>query len=122
VVEKVIENTSGQGKLATIPEEIRGWNWGAFLLNWIWGIGNNVWIALLTLIPYVNIIMPFVLGVKGNEWAWRNRKWDSIEHFKRVQRNWARVGKYIIVVSLILILLIWILAVVVIPNLGRFIG
>jgi len=112
-----MENTSGQGKLATIPEEIRGWNWGAFLLNWIWGIGNGVWIALLTLIPYVNIIMPFVLGVKGNEWAWRNRKWDSIEHFKRVQRNWARVGIYIIVVSLILVL-----AAVVIPNVGRFIG
>jgi len=26
------ENTSGQGRLAVIPEEIRGWNWGAFLL------------------------------------------------------------------------------------------
>ena len=111
-----IENTSGQGKLATIPEEIRGWNWGAFLLNWIWGIGNNVWIALLALIPYVNIIMPFVLGVKGNEWSWRNRKWDSIEHFKRVQRTWAKVGIYIIVVSLILVF-----AAVILPNIGRLI-
>lgn len=88
----LMENTSGQGKLATIPEEIRGWNWGAFLLNLIWGIGNNVWLALITLIPYVGLIMPIVLGVKGSEWAWRNKRWDSIEHFKRTQRTWAKWG------------------------------
>lgn len=40
-------NTSGQGKNATVPAEIDRWNWGAFLLNWIWGIGNHTFIALL---------------------------------------------------------------------------
>ena len=30
-----------------IPPEIDRWNWGAFLLNWIWGVGNNTFIALL---------------------------------------------------------------------------
>ena len=44
------ENTSGQGSSAVVPKEVHGWNWGAFLLNWIWGIGNNVWLALLALI------------------------------------------------------------------------
>jgi len=29
-----------------IPAEIDRWNWGAFLLNWIWGIGNKTFIAL----------------------------------------------------------------------------
>ncbi|MCJ7808381.1 MAG: leucine-rich repeat domain-containing protein, partial [Dehalococcoidia bacterium] len=87
-----MENTSGQGKLAKIPIEIRGWNWGAFFLNWIWGVGNSVWIALLCLIPFVSFIMRFVLGAKGNEWAWQNRKWDSIEHFKRTQRKWGWWG------------------------------
>ena len=86
------ENTSGQGKLAKIPPEIPAWNWGAFFLSWIWGVGNSVWIALLCLIPFVNWVMIFVLGAKGNEWAWQNRKWDSIEHFKRNQRTWAWVG------------------------------
>lgn len=33
-----------------------------------------------------------VLGLKGNEWAWKNRRFDSVEHFKRVQRVWAIVG------------------------------
>jgi len=86
------ENTSGRGSSAVIPEEIRGWNWGAFLLPWLWGIGNSVWIALLALIPYAGIIMAIVLGVKGNEWAWRNKRWDSIEHFKRTQSTWTKWG------------------------------
>lgn len=72
-----------------IPAEIDRWNWGAFLLNWVWGVGNNTFIALLTLIPGVGVVMIFVLGAKGSRWAWRNGRWDSIAHFKRVQRQWA---------------------------------
>lgn len=79
-------------QITPVPLEVRGWNWGAFLLSWIWGICNNVWIALLFFVPVVGIFMPFVLGVKGNEWAWRKNKWQSIEHFKKVQRTWAIVG------------------------------
>jgi cation transporter-like permease len=75
-----------------IPEDINRWNWGAFLLNWIWGIGNNTFIALLTLIPLFGLVMPFVLGAKGSAWAWRNGRWDSVAHFKRVQRLWAIWG------------------------------
>jgi hypothetical protein len=78
-----------------IPPEIDRWNWGAFLLNWIWGVGNNTFIALLTLIPLVGLVMPFVLGAKGSRWAWRNGRWDSVEHFKRVQRLWAIWGAII---------------------------
>jgi hypothetical protein len=33
-----------------------------------------------------------VLGAKGSRWAWRNGRWDSIEHFKRTQRLWAIWG------------------------------
>ena len=79
----------------TVPAEIDRWNWGAFLLNWIWGIGNNTYIALLTFVPFFGLIMPFVLGAKGSAWAWRNGRWDSIEHFKRVQRLWAIWGAII---------------------------
>jgi hypothetical protein len=75
-----------------IPPEIDRWNWGAFLLNWVWGVGNNTFIALLTFVPFVGLVMPFVLGAKGSRWAWRNGRWDSIEHFKRVQRLWAIWG------------------------------
>ncbi len=94
-----VVNTSGQGEAAVVPPEIQGWNWGAFLLTWIWGIGNNVMIALLALIiPFWGIY----LGLKGNELAWRNKQWESVEHFKQVQRRWALWGLGILVASLAL--------------------
>lgn len=75
-----------------LPEGVGRWNWGAFLLNWIWGIGNNTFIALLMFVPLVNVVMPFVLGARGDAWAWRNGRWDSVAHFRRVQRGWAIWG------------------------------
>jgi hypothetical protein len=85
-------NTSGQGALGAVPPEIDRWNWGAFLLNWIWGLGNNTPIALLMWVPLVNVPMLFVLGIRGSAWAWRNKRWASVEHFRRVQRRWALWG------------------------------
>jgi hypothetical protein len=86
------ENTSGMGKNAAIPDGVAGWSWGAFLLNWIWAIGNKTWIGLLCLIPYVGFVMSFVLGFKGREWAWRNKRWDSVDHFNAVQQKWSFWG------------------------------
>jgi len=92
--------TSGLGKESVVPPEIRGWNWGAFLLNWIWGIGNSTYIALLMFVPLVNIIMLFVLGAKGNKWAWQNRTWRDVEHFKKTQRKWGITGALLVFVGL----------------------
>jgi hypothetical protein len=83
---------SGLGKKSVVPPEIKGWNWGAFFLNWIWGIGNSTYIAFLMFVPLVNIVMVFVLGAKGNEWAWRNRTWRNVEHFKQTQKKWRNAG------------------------------
>ncbi|MBQ7256418.1 MAG: ribonuclease G [Abditibacteriota bacterium] len=82
------ENDSGEGEDAELPPQLRGLNWGAFFLGWIWGIAHNLLITLLTLIPYVGFIMNFVLLFKGNEWAWQNRRFKSVDHFKKVQRIW----------------------------------
>ena len=82
------ENSSGEGPSAVLPPELEGLNWGAFALNWIWGLGNRTYIALLTLLPVLNVAMPFVLLFKGNQWAWQNERWRDAAHFRRVQRNW----------------------------------
>jgi len=102
-----MENTSGQGKAAVVPVEINRWNWGAFLLNWIWGIGNSTFIALLMFVPFINIVMPFVLGAKGSAWAWQNNRWESVDEFRRVQRLWAiwSVVTYVIVIGLFTLLI-----------------
>lgn len=105
-----MENTSGQGAAAIIPAELAGWNWGAMMLNWIWGLGNKTYIALLMFIPFVNFVMFFVLGAKGNEWAWRNKKWDSVEHFQRVQRKWTLVSLGLIAAFVVLMVVVFLAA------------
>jgi len=94
-------NNSGRGKLSLLPVELSGWNWGAFFLSWIWGIGNNTWIAFLTFIPIVNFIMIFILGAKGNEWAWQNKRWNSLEHFKKVQKLWGIWGLILFLIGIL---------------------
>jgi hypothetical protein len=103
-------NTSGLGALSKAPPEISGWNWGAFFLTWIWGIGNNVWIAFVALcglLPYVgwiiSLVMAIILGVRGNEWAWQNKRWDSIEHFQKTQRTWMWWGLGMLLLQIALI-------------------
>ena len=104
-----------------LPKKYQRFNWGAFLLGWIWGIGNKTYITFLPFafvflswifsIPMytfpedtslVAICLIFTLiiyfaslgfqiwfGVKGNEWAWQNKEWKSLEQFNEVQRKWA---------------------------------
>jgi hypothetical protein len=82
------ENNSGGGSGVIPPPGVKGWSWGAFLLNWIWAVFNKTWIGLLCLVPYVGFVMSIYLGIKGRELAWRNKYWDSLEHFNQVQRRW----------------------------------
>lgn len=86
------DNSSGMGSQSQVPPEILKWNWGAFLLNWIWSIGNGTFAGLLTFVPILGLFMPFVLGARGSRWAWQNRRWESVAAFQRVQRRWAQVG------------------------------
>jgi len=114
-----VENSSGQGSSAMVPNEIRHWNWGAALLGWIWAIGNNrfdmavyglaVYICSFLLGPvgwFAQLAISIILGAKANEWAWQNKKWRSIEHFKKTQKTWTRWG---IVASIFdVILMLWV--------------
>jgi hypothetical protein len=100
-VEVTPDNTSGQGESAAVPEEVRGWSWAGFGLTWIWGVFNGVLISLLALIPGFALIWAIVLGIKGNEWSWRYKKWDSVEHFKSTQRPWNIAGIVLFAISMV---------------------
>lgn len=85
-----------------LPSELRGWNWPAFLLGPIWGVGHRIWwtaIGFLALAPLVNagprqaallfwLAMMLFLGFRGNELAWRARRWESVEKFMAAQQRW----------------------------------
>ncbi len=89
-------NNSGQGGLfdisLAVPAEIKGWNWGAFFLTPFWLVSNRVWIGFLALVPIVGFWMAIAMGIKGNEWAWKSRRWESIEQFNTHQKRWAIAG------------------------------
>ena len=115
-----IPNTSGQGPAAELPAEVGRLNWGAFAFNWIWGLGNSTYIALLALLPVVGFIMPFVLLFKGDKWAWQNDHWRSVEHFRRVQRNWAIAAAIVYGLGALFFIGIFVAAFVALSNLEPF--
>lgn len=100
-----MENLNNQFSSQEIPQEIRKWNWGAFMYNIFWGIGNKSYLTLLCLVPLLNIVWVFVCGVKGNEWAWKNGNYSNPKEFLLVQSTWSRAGlATFILVCIVLIL------------------
>lgn len=94
-----------------LPPELKKFNWGAFLLTWIWGLGNNVRIALIALanvllfVPAISLIAGILLfafqiwlGINGNRLAWESKNWNSVEEFNTVQKNWAKWGVILVLV------------------------
>lgn len=89
-----------------LPKEIRRFNWGAFLLNWIWGVMHKKYITLLILpasiIPFIGpLALAIWFGFKGNEWAWESKEWESVEQFNEVQTNWVRIWLILFILGLI---------------------
>ena len=96
-----------------VPAEVKGWNWGAFVFNIWWGIGNKTYLPLLCLVPLFNIVWIFVCGFKGNEWAWKSNDYPDVASFKRVQATWNRAGlvSFIFSVAAIILYLIFFAAI-----------
>ena len=99
------ENSSGQGPTSIISDEIRGWNWGACLLGWVWALGNKrydmaVYSFALGALSFLlgpagwigGGFVSIFLGARGSESAWQSKEWRSIRHFKQNQRAWAIWG------------------------------
>lgn len=95
------DERSGKGNLSEIPDEIKGWNWGAAGLSWIWGASHRVWISFLVFIPLVNLVMFIYLGLKGSELAWRANRWESMEKFIEVERKWKPWGIAFLVLGIL---------------------
>jgi serine/threonine protein kinase len=109
-------NNSGCGlknRVEKVPEAIKGWNWGAFLVPWIWLWQNRVWSGLFCFLPIIGFPMAITLGIKGNEWAWKSRHWRSIQQFKEYQRSWAIAG---ILFAAPISILLWISSTVLLAN------
>ena len=123
------ENTSGQK--GSVPPELQGgWNWGAAFLSLFWAIAHRVWwivgiqvaqvalnvaaqstsnspiVLVIALLNFMAGIALFIyIGIRGNRLAWQNRRFDSIEHCKSVQRRWGKwvLGLFLFYLALIII-------------------
>lgn len=93
--------TGYKGK--NIPKELNEFNWGAFILTFIWGIKHKAWITLLA-IPLIYFQLPFGLnwllltglqfycGFKGNMWAYQVDWWMTPKDFRQTQMRWGIVA------------------------------
>lgn len=112
-------------------EEINRFNWGAFFMWPLWGFANGMFYLffvnfafqiLYFLLIYGNevgqiffgiigFVINLVFGINGSKWAWHNKKWRDLEHFRDVQRSWKywAVGLLIVLVIFFLIAFIIIL-------------
>lgn len=104
----------GGAAVATFPsgnpvadlERVRGWNWGAFVFNWIWAFAHNLGtIAIISLVvSFLNmgLFSSIFLGITGNEYAWKARRFSSVEEFKDTQRKWTIAGLIVLFFCIIL--------------------
>lgn len=100
-----MENTNINYSNQEVPQSIKKWNWGAFMYNIFWGIGNKCYLPLLCLVPLLNIVWVFVCGAKGNQWAWEAGDYSTPEEFLKVQATWSRAGlASFIIVCVVLVL------------------
>lgn len=103
-----ISNTSGMGKYSHVPASVSyGFNFGAFCFNLLWLLYYKKFIFaflfiicfLLFLIPnfrMINFIIFIALSISagrfGNIWAWRAKKYSSLENFHAVHKKIAIAG------------------------------
>ena len=79
-----------EGKITgKLPKnELLRFNWGAFLGTWIWGLFNKsyktLWIIPLIITP-VAFPLSLIYGIKGNEWAYKNKPSNSLQDFHKSQ-------------------------------------
>ncbi len=114
--ESANKNMSTNINSISLSKELKKFNWGAFGCTWIWGIGNNVPVAMIGIVfssfvfidPPVIIILsiPFSiwLGKKGNELAWASGKYTNIKKFRADQQKWSVAG--LITIWILLIILV----------------
>jgi hypothetical protein len=72
-----------------VPDGVRGFSWGAFVLGPFWSVGNRVWVGLWALVPGLGQLVSVWLGFHGRELAWQRGRWADVQSFQAAQRKWS---------------------------------
>ncbi len=96
---------------------LQKWNWGAFLLSWIWAFGHGLamWGVLALVAGFIPGIGGLValgiaiyLGLKGSQLAWETGRYASIDVLKETEQKWTKWAVIIFCVGLVLAVLAFI--------------
>jgi hypothetical protein len=94
-----------------------GWNWGGFLLPYLWLVGHGrasfgILLVLSSFLPLVSafhlLLYPafaIYLGLNGYETAWRHAPYHSVEQLRDREREWMFWGFIAVIVFLVSVLL-----------------
>ena len=100
--------TKGKITSSRPHKELLKFNWGAFLGTWLWGLFNKTPVTLFMLpLSLTTGWLPFMVlcGLKGNEWAYANKTYETPEDFHKSQSNqaaiWAILFPIILIVGFI---------------------
>ena len=114
-----------RGKISsTLPYDFtKEFNWGAFLGTWLWGLFNKSYIPLWQLlVQFTPLSLYFKLycGLKGNEWAYTNKKCTDVSEFNKSQEKQAIIFLILfwVVFPILWILFIFGIVVLIIAILG----
>ena len=115
---------AGAGAGSDLPAAIKGFNFGAFALTFIWALGNRIWILgivvlITSCLPPVTLAFAIYLGINGNALAWKARAFSSIQEFKETQKVWAIAGIVIFVLGIGAVPFVAIMAAIAVPNFLR---
>lgn len=125
------QNSSYVDQTSQCP--VTGWSFGAFMLSYIWGIGNKtyqvfigigIWLAcfiigamldssiFMFLTSIANFAWFIVCGVCGHKWAWNNaikkNLYTDVREFEAVQKSWDRAGFVWFIIFIVLMALFFI--------------
>ncbi|HEY3267030.1 MAG TPA: RING finger protein [Armatimonadota bacterium] len=92
--------------------DLGGWNWGAFMFSWIWGLNHRAYWTLLALVPYIGLVVAIVSGVMGNRWAWESGRFSSVQEMQATQNVWRTWAIVFFALSLLFGGLIGVIAVI----------
>jgi len=90
-------------------------NWGAFFGTWIWGLINKTYVTLWQLILFFTpwgFIFAVICGLKGNEWAYKNKKCNDVEEFNKSQKKQSTIFSVLTLILVPVLYFLFIIAVV----------
>lgn len=117
-----------------IDAALKRWNWGAFLLGWIWAAFHRCyWPMILLVLSLLNIFISVAsvaagsvgnllislaglginiyLGINGSRIAWEAGCFNDLQHFRTKERAWRNAAFIVVGVSILLFLLLILISV-----------